>query len=141
MSMMLECSVKVYSSLYSFSNKIAFFSTITEFSDSGPRTVRLTGGATDAVGRIEVYSNSMWSPVCNYNDWDKNEALVVCRQLGYGGLVNTYPSNDFGMVSADQTGISGISCTGQEKELSDCDWTRNTTVSLPCMYVSAICSG
>ena len=55
--------------------------------------------------------------------------------------MNTYPSNiDYGMASSN-TGISGISCTGQEKKLTYCDWTRNATVSLPCVYVSVICSG
>ena len=65
MSMMLECSVKVYSSLYSFSNKIAFFSTITEFSDLlVPRTlIVLTGGA-----RVCSWKNG--GQKCDSDLWD-----------------------------------------------------------------------
>ena len=45
--------------------------------------VRLAGGSTKYVGRVEVYHNSKWGRVCN-NRWDFNEAQVVCRELGYG---------------------------------------------------------
>ena len=103
--------------------------------------VRLTGGTTDAVGRIEVYINSMWRPVCSYSDWGRDEGLAVCKQLGFAGLLNTFPSNDFGQVQAT-SGITGISCAGSEVSLADCNWdTSNTSVSPHCPYMAAICSG
>ena len=51
--------------------------------------VRLVGGAVPNEGRVEVCSESgAWATVGN-RSWDRRDASVVCRQLGYnatGGL-------------------------------------------------------
>lgn len=43
--------------------------------------VRLANGTVPASGRVEICYNSEWGTVCD-DDWDVNEATVVCRQLG-----------------------------------------------------------
>ena len=45
--------------------------------------MRLTGGSTNW-GRLEVCINHAWGTVCNNNNhrFSRDEALVVCRQLG-----------------------------------------------------------
>lgn len=43
--------------------------------------VQLVGGGTPSEGRVEICYDGNWGTVCD-NDWDREDALVVCRQLG-----------------------------------------------------------
>ena len=45
-------------------------------------SVRLENGSIAQEGRVEVCVNGVWGTICS-SGWDKNDALVVCRVLGY----------------------------------------------------------
>ena len=52
----------------------------------GPEgAVRLVDGIVPYRGRLEFCMNRMWYTICNshYWRWEKADATVVCRQLGY----------------------------------------------------------
>ena len=42
---------------------------------------RLVGGATENEGRVEVCVDGFWGTAC-VNEWDQEDAIVLCRQLG-----------------------------------------------------------
>ena len=43
--------------------------------------LRLVGGANSSEGRVEICINRAWGSVCDQG-FTKEEAMVVCRQLG-----------------------------------------------------------
>lgn len=46
-------------------------------------------------GNVEILHNNRWGSICD-DEWDKNEADVVCRQLGFSGAKKFTHSGQFG---------------------------------------------
>ena len=44
--------------------------------------VRLQDGTYPSNGRVEICQHGIWQSVCS-SHWDQNDAVVICRQLGY----------------------------------------------------------
>ncbi|KAK3089728.1 hypothetical protein FSP39_005947 [Pinctada imbricata] len=68
-------------------------------------------------GRVEVVVNGVTGTVCDDN-WDDNDAKVVCRQLGYrGGIAQSQAR--YGQGSGEIF-MDDINCNGSETSLFDC---------------------
>ncbi|XP_033106180.1 deleted in malignant brain tumors 1 protein-like [Anneissia japonica] len=81
--------------------------------------VRLVGGLNSFDGRVEYYYNGRWGTVCDDN-WDRSDATVACRELGFGSALEATRSATFG----SGTGIiqlDEVQCHGYETNLAACN--------------------
>ncbi|XP_032443366.1 immunoglobulin superfamily member 1-like [Xiphophorus hellerii] len=76
--------------------------------------IKLVGSAWCS-GRVEIYNRGSWGTVCNDN-WDINDARVVCRQLGCGTAVSVHQFAE----GTGQIWLDEVACKGNETYLSDC---------------------
>jgi len=80
--------------------------------------VRLVNGSTNYEGRVEVYHNGEWGTVCD-DDWDLNDAQVVCIELGFGNAVVAKHSAFYGEGSG-QIWLDDLNCVGTEWTIGNC---------------------
>jgi hypothetical protein len=67
---------------------------------------------------VEIFHNGQWGTICDDN-WDINEATVVCRQLGYRYSVRALQ----GALVPSGTGqiwLDDVTCSGSEQYLGSC---------------------
>eukprot|EP00057_Strongylocentrotus_purpuratus_P011991 XP_011666465.1 PREDICTED: deleted in malignant brain tumors 1 protein-like [Strongylocentrotus purpuratus] len=83
-----------------------------------PFQVRLGDGSNDAKGRVEVLYDGSWGTICD-GGWDLRDARVVCRMLGYDGVLDAPISARFGQGSG-RILLANVNCKGIEDNLADC---------------------
>ena len=77
--------------------------------------IRLTGHNVSFAGRVEVFSHGVWGRVLS-NSWNQTEAAVVCRQLGFPGVISALIQSSFGDGSGPVL-MSNVQCNGSEKTI------------------------
>ena len=79
--------------------------------------VRLVGTGLKHVGKVEIQYQGQWGAVC-YVNWDKKDAHVICRMLGYKAAdaailyIEGETSRRFLMYN--------VRCSGNEKSIAKC---------------------
>ena len=84
-----------------------------------PTAVRLVNDENSpSYGRVEVLYNGSWGTVCD-DEWDLQDAEVVCRQLGFEGASEAACCARFGQ-GADPIWLDEVECVGNEASISEC---------------------
>ena len=65
-----------------------------------------------------MYHNGEWGTVCD-DDWNLNDAQVVCNELGFGGAVDAKHSAYYGQGSGP-IWLGGLQCDGTEQTIIGC---------------------
>ncbi|NXS29685.1 DMBT1 protein, partial [Pomatostomus ruficeps] len=69
-------------------------------------------------GRVEISHSGGRGTVCD-DDWDLNDAQVVCRQVGCGPAISATTSASFGPGSGSIY-LDNVNCAGSELSLFQC---------------------
>ena len=80
--------------------------------------LRLVLGEQPSEGLLEVFLDGTWGTVCD-DDFDRRDAFVACRQLGYAAATGTADADGSyrGPIWLDDLG-----CSGSESRLIDCSY-------------------
>ncbi|XP_062507211.1 scavenger receptor cysteine-rich domain superfamily protein-like [Corticium candelabrum] len=87
-------------------------------------TLRLVGGSTEAEGSIEILRNNQWWTICD-DGWDDVDALVVCQELGYPGVLKSHRNSFYGRGNRT-IWASDFKCNGSETTLNQCNFKNDT---------------
>lgn len=88
--------------------------------------VALVGGNHHA-GAVEVTSVDGSKGVVCSDGWDDADANVVCRMLGFKGSLSISDGGSFYSLTNTTSGLSAVNCTGDEKHLRECTYSKTTT--------------
>ena len=84
--------------------------------------LRLLGGSSIGSGRVEIRINNVWAQICA-DLWNLNDALVVCRYLGFN-TTQQVPIGDVFGVSTTGYWATQMRCSGEESDLNQCHYTE-----------------
>ncbi|XP_028395739.1 deleted in malignant brain tumors 1 protein-like [Dendronephthya gigantea] len=82
-------------------------------------SIQLKGpSSSNGIGRVEIFYSGKWGTICD-DEWDINDAQVVCRQLGYQKAFAALPGNLVPSGSG-QIWLDNVRCSGNEQNLANC---------------------
>ncbi|XP_066951338.1 lysyl oxidase homolog 2 isoform X2 [Macrobrachium rosenbergii] len=81
-------------------------------------SIRLVEGRADYEGNVQIYHEGRWANICD-DEWDEREGEIVCRQLGFPGLMKVTYSGTYGHAQGNYW-LDNLFCYGSEKNLTEC---------------------
>ena len=137
-------SIVVFGSLFALgtAEQRVKFTVLKKARNKFPIPVSLIGGKYPWVGRVEVAHNGTWAPaaVCvnHTRSWRRNDAAVVCRQLGYESpWLHTWVEDS----SKTSAWHFNFSCFGSETDISECPIIFEKIKCNPFYHVMIGCRG
>nr|XP_055046941.1 deleted in malignant brain tumors 1 protein-like [Misgurnus anguillicaudatus] len=114
-------------------------STCTHGQDAGVvcRDIKVVNGSSPCNGRLQVLYDDHWGGVC-HTGWGLDEAAVVCKELGCGGVVElqSYVGPFDGPIWMDN-----LTCTGKESTLRACPFTGwGVSSCADGLYAGVVCN-
>uniref|UniRef100_H3A4K2 SRCR domain-containing protein n=1 Tax=Latimeria chalumnae TaxID=7897 RepID=H3A4K2_LATCH len=82
----------------------------------GIENARLVSSGSPCAGTVEIYYGG-WRTVCR--DFDREDGIVVCKELGCGSVIETSNNGQFGHGTGGQRLLSP-QCKGSEPKLMRC---------------------
>lgn len=59
---------------------------------------KLSDAILSIKGNVEIFHDRKWGSICD-DEWDRNEGIVACKQLGFKGLVKVTHNSYYGTAS------------------------------------------
>ena len=101
---------------------ISRFDILILFTDTEvPVPVRLADGTSPLEGRVELNHGGVWGTICD-DDWDINDANVICNSLGHNGATAAVLQGGFGRgAEGSPIFLDDVDCTGRESAIEQCN--------------------
>ncbi|XP_038057002.1 deleted in malignant brain tumors 1 protein-like isoform X2 [Patiria miniata] len=116
-------------------------STVAQGAATEEGDLRLIGGTHAFQGYLQVHSEGSWGTVCGDEQWDENDARVVCRQIGaFGGVMSPNSTHSFSQVDGNSpVHMAMVKCDGTEKRLDGCSFSNDTSSCTHALDVKMDC--
>ena len=77
-----------------------------------------SNGYSSDRGNVEIYHDGMWGAICDYS-WDFRDALVACRQLGFGNASESRCCSSFSS-NVKHVWLRYVHCSSNESSITQC---------------------
>ena len=79
------------------------------------------GNGWGAQGMVVIYNThfNQYEFICD-EDWDLDDANVICRMLGFPGALDASVRSQYGVASYRNAAMFNVQCTGTESSIFDC---------------------
>ena len=81
--------------------------------------LRLVNGSQPLEGTVQVCFNNTYGTIC-HDQWNENDARVVCRHLGYSSENTSALTNSFFGPGSGPIFLDRVQCLGHEASLYNC---------------------
>jgi hypothetical protein len=87
-------------------------------------SIKVVDGQDTSDGRIEICFDNLWGTICSQS-WDKNDALIACKQLGFSTEFALSFSKTTSAAVSGYNHFGSVTCVGTENTLLECVYDIN----------------